>query len=372
MIRSVNLENLLARVNLYDFRTYLEVNGWRRLPVKNSKWTIYKLGSSDFPIEVILPTQDRYSDVGLRVAEAVNIVGQIEGRSPQEICQQIIGTNSDSLLVRLNIPSSSASIPISDAPKHVKAIRNMVLYSACSEVDEKPYYEIPLPSAEELISEFNFCHTFQGSFGFEVSAALARPSQIDDLFEPPKTRRIVERLARGLKLLNEAVETEQPEILISSYGSAFNARVCDAITDISIDGKVKFNLGVEWANSIVPAEDVKEFHDVSIGEQQISMLRFVSEQLKVVAPRPDVVIGPVINLHCVSNPVENGSRRIVALKVRHELHGVIEVKLNLGADDYLLAIAAHTNAKKLSATGQLQRKGSVWSIEAITSVSIVG
>lgn len=371
MSRSRNLANLLSRANLYDLRSYLERSGWRRLSIQNPKWSIYRLVDEQLPVEVILPSQEYYSDVSARIAEAINTVSQIEGRSPEELCANVIGTNSDSLLIRLQIPNNSASIPVDDAPRHVKAIRNLVLYSACSEVEAKPYYEMPLPGAEEIIANFNFCHTFQGSFGFEVSSTIAKPLQVDDFFTAPKSRLIIERLARGLQLLDQAIKREQPELLISAYESALNARMCDAITEISIDGKIDFNFGIEWASCVPPAEDVRAFHDVSIGEHQVSMLKYVSEQLKVVPPHPDIVAGPVINLHCVSNPVEDGSRRTVALKVKHEIHGTIEVKLTLGQEYYLLAISAHTKGKKLSATGQLQRKGSIWSIEAITSISVI-
>lgn len=371
MTRSRNITNLLARINLYDLRSYLEKSGWSRLSIKNPKWTIFRLGAENQAVEIILPAKEQYSDAYSRISEAIFAIGQIERKTPEEVCANIIGTNSDSFLIRLQIPNNRASIPIDDAPRHVKAIRNLVLYSACAEVEVKPHYETPIPGAESIIESFNFCHTFQGSFGFEVSSTIAKPLQVDDLFTPPKTRLVIERLVRGMQILNEAVKREQPELLISAYESALNARMCDAITEISLGGAINFNFGVEWASCVPPSEDVRAFHDVLIGERQVSMLKFVSEQLKIVPPSPDIVQGPVINLHCVSNPVENASRRTVALKVKHDNYGTIEVKLTLGQEDYLLAISAHTRGKQLSAKGQLQRKGSVWTIEAINSITIV-
>jgi len=52
--------------------------------------------------------------------------------------------------------------------------------------------------------------------------------------------------------------------------------MCDAITDISINGKITFNIGIEWASSILPAKDVRSFNEQIIGDPQISMLKFVS------------------------------------------------------------------------------------------------
>jgi hypothetical protein len=371
MRRSINIANLIARISLYDFRSYLERSGWSRLSIKNSKWTIFRLESEQQSVEIILPAQEKYSDVFSRISEAINSIGQIENKTAEQVCASIIATNSDSLLIRLEIPNTHVSIPINDAPRHIKAIRNLVLYSACSEVEARPYYETPIPGAETIIEDFNFCHTFQGSFGFEVSSTIAKPLQVDDLFTPPKTRLVIERLARGMQILDEAIKREQPELLISSFKSALNARMCDAITEISLDGAINFNFGVEWASCMPPAKDVRAFHDTLIGDRQVSMLKFVSDQLKIVPPSPDIVQGPVINIHCASNPIENASRRTVALKVKHENYGTIEVKLTLGQDDYLVAISAHTRGKQLSAKGQLQRKGSVWTVEAINSIAIV-
>lgn len=371
MMRSRDIANMLARTNLYDLRSYLDRSGWIRVPIKNPKWTIFRLASEQLPVEIILPAQDHYSDASPRISEAINTISQIEGRTPEEVCANVIGTNSDSLLIRLQIPNNRAYIPVDDALRHVKAIRNLVLYAACSEVEAKPYYEAPLPGAELITENFNFCHTFQGSFGFEVSSTIAKPLQVDDFFTPPKTRLVIERLARGMQILDAAIELEQPELLIRAYESALNARMCDAIAEISLDGAIEFNFGIEWASCVPPAADVQVFHDMSIGGRQVSMLKFVSEQLKIVPPSPDVVQGPVINLHCVSNPVEDASRRTVALKVRHGNHGTIEVKLTLGQEEYLLAISAHTKGKQLLAKGQLQRRGSAWSVEAITSIAVV-
>lgn len=57
------------------------------------------------------------------------------------------------------------------------------------------------------------------------------------------------------------------------------------------------------------------------------MLRFVSEQLKIVTPSFDRVVGYVVNLHCATNPGDGHARRTVAVKVEHNLHGMIEVKM---------------------------------------------
>ncbi|AIY41980.1 hypothetical protein LT85_2822 [Collimonas arenae] len=367
-----NIDQLLDRISLYDLRSYLSRSGWISAFVENKKWQIYDLKKdSEDALQLILPAAENFSDFRERIRQAVVSLSQIEGKTLSNMFAEIAGLNSDSLLIRLQLPSSASSIPIDDAPRHVKAIRNLVVYSACSEIDAKPHYENPLSSATPLFDKFEFCHTFKGSFGFEVATTVAKPLETGNLFEPPKQRKIVERIVRGLILLDEAVKTSDPTTLISSYDTGLNARMCDALAEIGLLGQIPFNFDIQWATSISPSDDVKNFRGRVIGEAEVSILQHVAEQLKIVQPRADEITGIVINLHCVNNPNDNDSRRNVALKIFHREYGPIEVKMTLGPDWYLQAIDAHTTGKQIYAQGQLQRNGNSWSMEAITRFRIV-
>lgn len=371
MNRFRDQSNLLGRISLYDIRSYLERLGWRRTTTRNNKWQIFRLQvDSPNPLELVLPADDHFTDTRARIDQAVFSIGQVEERPIADVCADIVGSNTDSLLIRLRVSNDATSIPIGDASKHVKAMRNLLLYSACSEIDAKPHYEQPLPNASDLLSGFEFCHTFSGSFGFEVSNTITKPEQVDDLFDAPIRRKMVERIARGVLLLENSVSREEPNVLIEAYEFALNARMCDAMADIGLDGKIAFDLGIDWASSVTPPEDVVLFKECFIGEPQINMLRFVSEQLKIVKPSFDRIVGYVVNLHCATNPGDGDAKRTVAVKVDHNLHGLIEVKMSLGPEFYLRSIDAHSKGKRLAASGQLQRKGNTWSLESISSVDV--
>lgn len=372
MNRFRDLSALLVRISLYDLRSYLERAGWIRVIAPNNKWQVFRLDNNQSnKLELILPVDAHFTDTNERIEHAVLAISQIEERPATDVCADIVGTNTDSLLVRLQVPGAATSIPIAEASRHVKAIKNLLLYSACSELQAKPHYEQPLPSSLELMTGFEFCHTFSGSFGFEVSSSVSKPKQTDDLFDAPIHRKMVERIAKGLLLLDESIKNDDPGMLIASYEFALNARMCDAIADIGLEGQISFNLGIDWASSFSPSKDVSSFKEQFIGEPQVNMLKFVSEQLKIVEPHLEQVQGQVVNLHCTSNPVEGHARRTVAVKVDHNLYGTIEVKMTLGPEFYLLAIDAHSKGKRLTAIGQLQRKGNSWTQESITSLAVM-
>ena len=109
-----------------------------------------------------------------------------------------------------------------------------------------------------------------------------------------------------------------------------------------------------------------------VREEHVSVLKYVSERLKIVEPKADRIFGQVVNLHCVADPIRGNAKRTIAVKVDHPEHGIIEVKLSLGPEAYLLAIDAHSTGTKIFASGQLQRKGNTWTLESVSHVAAGG
>ena len=370
MIKHRN-SDALGRVTLSDLKIYLGESGWRRLPSNESRWVTYELTTEGAQgLELLLPAGDSYVDTAERIQDAIAVISQIENRDQFSVARDLLSVNADSIAFRLEVANNSDSIPITDAARHVKAIRNLLQFGYCSELEPRRHFEDPIPAAIGMLQNFSFCHTFRGSFGFEVTNAIEKTQKTGDLFSSPTQRKVVERIARGAVLLESAVAADDPEILIGAYETALNARMCDALSDVGIDGQIRFDLDFTWARILSPAQDVKDASTFRIAEPQVQILRFASEQLKIVEPRADRIVGQVVNLHCVTDPTDGSARRIIALKVAHGEFGNIEVKLALGPEAYLVAIEAHSKGQKLVATGQLQRKGSTWSLEAVTLVDV--
>lgn len=366
-----NLSTLISRVKLYDLQLYLTSHGWSKVAFDRKKMQFFVMRSEDSNgLRIMLPATDKYIDISDRITQAIEVLSQIEERSVVDVCMDLLTTTSDSLRVRLQIPNTKTSIPIENASRHVKSIKNLLLYSACSEIKNLPHFEHPIPAAQGMLTSFEFCHTFQGSFGFEVSSTVVKENTTADFFEAPANRKIVERIARGLISLEKAVSFEDPDIMIKSYETAMNARMCDAVSQIGLGGELNFGVDIDWASAVKPEEDVLKFKSQYIGEEHVSMLNYVSEKLKIIAPELKSISGLVVNLHCTTNPTDGAARRIIAIKVNHTEFGVIEVQLALGSEAYQLALSAHSEGKRLAATGQLQRVGNTWSLNAISSVNV--
>lgn len=280
-----------CNVSLGDLREYLRLHGWISVSTKSDRWELFRrVQGRGEGIELILPISEAKTDAEARISAALSVLAQLEGRQAQDVCHEIAGSNIDSIMFRLLVSESAAeSIPLEVASRNVKAMRDLLLYGACSELEAQAHYEQPLPAARGIVQGFNFCHTFRGSFGFEVSSRVATENLTLDLFEAPSRRRIVERLTRGLQLLERAVERESPELIVSTYNEGLNARMCDSLITLAGDGFSSYEVDVRWGRVVQPSPDVAGFSPKLVTEASIDVLSVAAEALKRVEPHPETL-----------------------------------------------------------------------------------
>lgn len=362
-------ENAGANISLVDLREYLRSNGWISLSTKSNRWEIFRhIRGRGEGIELILPTSEAKSDAKQRISSAISALAQLEERSTQDVCFEIAASNTDSLAFTLFVGDTDAdSIPLDSASRDVKAMRDLLLYGACSELEALPHFEQPLPAARGLLQGFRFCHTFKGSFGFEVASRVAAENMTLDLFDAPIRRRIVERVARGLLALQRAVEHETPEFLVDTFSAGLNARMCDSLIALAGEDYTPYEVVVHWGRVVQPAKDVSQIATVVIEEGSFEMLSAASKALKRVEPYLQTLRGLVVNLHCVRNPLEGGARRTIEVKILHPERGTLLVRMSLDPQLYSVAIDAHANGLQVEASGSLQRDGNTWTLDPITS-----
>lgn len=366
--------NETSNVALNDLRAYLRLHGWVSVSTKSDRWELFRrVRGKGEGIELILPVSEAKTDAKARISAALSVLAQLEGRQARDVCLEISGSDIDSIMFKLLVSDSGAeSIPLDVASRNVKAMRDLLLYGACSELESQAHFEQPLPAARGIAQGFNFCHTFRGSFGFEVSSRVASKNLTLDLFQAPARRRIVERFTRGMLLLEKAVERKSPELIVSTFNEGLNARMCDSLIALAGDDSSPYEVDVRWGQVVQPASDVANFSPILVSEASIEVLAAASEALKRVDPHPETIRGLVVNLHCVRNPLDGGARRTIEVKSLHPQRGTLLVRMSLDPLFYSIAIDAHARGIEVEAAGSLQRTGNTWTLDPIASFVALG
>lgn len=373
MKRIADLMSPESTVSLFELARYLDSQGWKERSASSGRLRLFSRAESpDESLEIALPKSDDLIDSGRLKVDALNVLAQLHDREIGVVAAEVAGYTRDSQQFRVLEVDESEHLPLELAQHYIKGLKNLFLYGACSEMKPKPFFDQPLPSATDNLQAFRFGHTFRGSFGFTVFSHAVQQNQTLDMLSPKSLpRRVNERVARGLKLLQQAVSTEDADVLTNSYESAFNAKMCDALVEMIGEGSARFACSFAWASAVPASEELINLPAFILGGAEAEMLEYVAGRLKEVEPEEQSFVGLVTNLHCPKNPGEERSRRVVAIKGKHPEHGTLDVYVDLGPRRYLTAIDAHKVGASIQVVGKLARKGTRWSMTDIKKLVVV-
>ncbi len=364
---SYRQNSILQSISIQNITSYLNQKGW----ISDTGQTLEKLyvfkgpiADSGEVIELRVPKSSAYVDFYDRIADAVNLLSIVEGVSPEQIILDIKSCYLDTINIRvLETGSFSDSLAIEDAYKNITGLRNLIIYAASSENTPSKHFDHPNSAGQRHSRHCRFGHTYRGSFGFTVESPLMQnQNENHDILTAPFERRVVERVAKGLEITNRASRDSNPDLLVESYESAFNSRMCEALLQFS---NTSVEMSIDWFDGISLSEEIEREKKYVLDRDDFEVLQYAANKLKEVEPVEKTIVGNIINLHCVKNPDEGQNNRSIVVKFTED-NKSIDVKATLNSTNYVDACLAHAEGKIISISGHLQRTGSQWEITNIS------
>lgn len=317
--------------SLQDAQEYLLNHNWTKKELSNKAWLF--LSPSDNKgnkLEVILPSSTEFIDYERRIYDMLRLVSFVEKKEISQIAREISLTNNDVFKTRKLKVTTSGTIPLMVAATDVGALKDLFTYTACSEEDSRPYFDKPTAIANHYMQNCEFGHTFQGSFGFTIVAPVN--SEEDNLFMgkecKPFERRVMERLVRSFELIERSIAEENPSVIIQSYDTGLNDRMCEALLRITGEEGDPVEFAVEWSPKIpVPQSITKSRWRLDKSAHEI--LEVAAEELKKVAEDNVIIVGKIVTLHSTRN-IATDSEFSGNITVKHIYDGHnIDVRLDL-------------------------------------------
>jgi hypothetical protein len=313
------------------------------------------------------------------------MLAAVEGEAPETTIKRIAYHDRDVLSIRNMETGEQESIALRLASKQVQQLKRLVEYSASSEQDPRPHFNIPLSIARRMVSHYRFGHTFAGSFGFTVESPLIGSPYIyrqeallpdtEEVVLLPTERRVMERIVRGLMTAREATAERDLSLLVKGYSDGFNANMCEAIVALSKNRTMPIEYNVLWSPKLTPSEDVKVPGDILLREMGYLYLEEAARELKGLEPEQVTVIGPVKGLSSRDDPL--GSRRtprsiVVRWTNRPEGRPVDVIVVLDSREDYVEAHEAHLSWTPIQVSGTIERVGNVWRLSGPHDFQVLG
>lgn len=400
MIRDGAIEPAMIPLDL--LRRYLTARGWRRgsagrssfgavlSPVvlaafqarstgrRNAELFVFSEDGAE-DVELVVPRERVGSDYDRRMLDAIRILSVVEDRDPREVINDVRMVGYD--VVRSRIPDTlvhNDTIHLEIAANYTAGIKSLLSSIATTQIDPLPYFLRVRKEAKDFADNCRFGHTFRGSFGFTIESAIA-PNDEPALPEMGQTapfeRLVIQRFARGMQSLCDAVRKDDPATLVAEakFGFSANAyeQLASLIEETSPGGMdFAFSFSPEW---VAPPE-LSKARDFSIGQPHVEVARTAAKLLRTeFVPRPEKVFGRVVRLESEADPsdlLNPAGEREIAIQWTSADLGDIQVRVRLVPKDYLLALGAHASGRPVSVTGTLEKRGRPWVLTSPTEFEV--
>lgn len=333
-------------------------------------------------IELVVPNSIRSAEYAAQVARVIDAVSAVEDRDEMDVVRAIREVAFD--VVRSRIPDALVyddSIHLEVAQNFVSGIRGVLAATANTELAPQAYFLRTKKEASDYANRCRFGHTFRGSFGFTVESPLEQNRQ-DALpgFDPapPFERRVIQRLARGLRTVRAAVAADSTDPITESIKTGFSANVCEQLATM-VDGTsprgiiFDFSFSPEWRS--VQASPASEQH-FELDRLHVEVIREAAKVLRSqITSWQETVFGRVIRLASQADPsdlMDTMGEREVAILWTSEATGDITVRASLTPAEYLEAVEAHASGRPVEVSGTLERRGRRWVLSSPSSFHVHG
>lgn len=263
------------------------------------------------------------------------------------------------------------SIQLKIAAEYINQMRNFLASAATAEITGERFYKRTRKEALVYAEKCRFGHTFKGSFGFLIESPVGLNDAplmeiVSESEDAPFERRVVERIATGLSLYNEATVTQDIGV-ITGRTDGFNANMCDALADVIDETEVSRMIiaitpSPEWRSALL-----SDLPPVILERKNIDLLRDAAKSMRVDEdPRPVKVVGRIRRVETDGNPAdlaEDNSSREIEINWPNDDNMLLHVKILLSNADYIAAVEAHKNGNFVSVSGLLTRTGRSWRLE---------
>ena len=258
--QSVRPLDLMQDLTPSAIEAFLRVSGWQQADLREGVSAIWQLPEAH--ASLMLPYDTSFRDFPNRLRDALQTISEVyDIRNTETLALEIIGAQSDIILLRADGPTFEGSIPLTEAQGLLNGARKMLLAAACSAIQPRPSFRGRKPDAalDFVAQEVRFGHTSRGSF---VLTLIVRHESTDDLevqvpdsdsaslngttkdhipssYEHPEgyidesySRRVMTTLATGLKAANDLLQDEPNVSLEDAVQNGASAELLSSIEEM--------------------------------------------------------------------------------------------------------------------------------------------
>lgn len=353
----------LRRLSWADLKAYLRQEGWHQTDRIGDKALVYApIGSADPMAEILVPTRDDFADYAARMADAVETLARVEGRSELMVYHDLATAGQDILRVRAGAAGGDGTIPIDDGVTLYREAGNLILAAACAVVDpRRSYHARKVTEAGEYLRSVRIGPSERGSYVLTILSPVQPQigdQQASDLGEPPFPRAVTLRLADALAAVKQAANRALAENAFTPFDEAVplgvSANLCDAVAGLARVGD-GVEIGLTWSRTRPAGRPRQQF---GFGREAAEVLQEASRIFRQSEPQTDTrITGFVIALDRSVDQFDGNATLLLLIGDKPR-----RVRVRFEPDTYRTVILAFQDKRPVSLLGDLYPVGQRWEI----------
>lgn len=370
---SKNIIKFLNSATAVQVKAYLELNGWiKNVDFNNKNLDVYN--KSDYSL--VIPAKESYIDFKPKLYNSLKALSSIYEKEITELLKDIKSVSSDTIRFRLiSELYEDGSIPLNHATTIIRAIKNLIITSACTEENPRPYFKATTKSASKYGNAFKFAQTEIGSFiiNIETNDIYSQDSPIQRVIsndlsicdEVPFERRIVDRIAIGLNQISNFNEYESIEEFIdTAYIDGVNANMCESLLEFK-NVNESFDIESSFVLSKL-CETTKDYSStIKLTNSSFHIIETISKAYRDVQITEKIdLIGKVDKVNYKHNqPLDFGG--YATIEFIDSNNRIKKAKAYLENEYYKIACDALKERKDIHIRGIIDKTNRSWHIEEI-------
>lgn len=204
-------------------RDFLLRKGWCEREHRNRNLLLMHgvVSGSQQEASLVLPNDSTMDDYRARLRDALRNMSQAFSQSIPTLVDAILHWDRDIYRIRLqNAPNHEQLLPFESAAQVIAKYRDFIAFAAATQASPRRFFAKLTGAGSEFVKSCYFGHTFVGSFGLTIECPinLSRQLPLPGLPQPLTfNRSVTERVARGFLSMQQAVEREDPEVIVQSH-----------------------------------------------------------------------------------------------------------------------------------------------------------
>ena len=351
----------------------LEDNNWSRINHPNIRIRVFEgLDRTGQRIRLALPAIKGLVDAQQLVSSALEQLSDSLNVSVDSLTAFLVQRITDVLRARsFSLVGHDDSLPLDIASEWISRMRQLLAASAYTENEPRPFFEKTGLLGSDFAHRCRFGHTFKGSFGISIESPVFTNLPIpglESLVVQPFERRVFERIARGIRSLQDAINSDSIDILLESYSTGLNANMCRALSEAyeAVEGR-RIEYLFAWNSEIPVAEDLSGLNPFIFDARAYKFTKATALQLEQQDDYEEqLIVGKIYQLKSKEptsltlEPLQ--SERVITMKWNREGSPGGSIRVPLSAEDYQLACDAHRDSLIVQVMGIPQKNGKFWTL----------